>query len=595
MQILIKIGLRNLIRQKRRNILLGSAMAFGIMVLVLSVSFSHGLSDILFNKIVVWISGHIGVQVSQGGNQNKQVFHDKDRIVNTIKKEIKGLNYIQENLSFPARAIGNSVSDNVVMVGVDMRRSLNPQMTKEERKAIEDESDESFHMIVGQFKDLLDSSVTNPVIISKEKSDLLHVVKGDVLRVRYTDLNGQFQVVQLTVVGIFKPLADAMSTPVFVEVSDLRRFVGFGKNDVGSLYIRIKDAKENASKEADKLHDAMKAKTACIYGTLANGNRNSNIITLGFKNDTNSINILRNKFKLKKQTTERAFLRNGIYLMDSVAMLLKVNEGDTCKLSYTSKDNLVVGTTFVVDGILENNTEALGNILFVNEKQFYKSYYSNWPVPPPDSISKSILSELGPILKAIDPEWLLLERFHTADEVKKQMQDIKNSDYSGTVVNIQSMYEIASDIVSMESVINLLTVIAVLVLFSIVMVGVVNSLHMNIRERTREIGTIRAIGMKRGDVKKIVIIETTILSIISSITGTVIALIVMILLSQIKFKFEANPMTMFMINKQLHFLPTVGSVAFCIVFVILLGAITAYFPAKKAAKMKPADALRHFE
>ncbi len=72
-------------------------------------------------------------------------------------------------------------------------------------------------------------------------------------------------------------------------------------------------------------------------------------------------------------------------------------------------------------------------------------------------------------------------------------------------------------------------------------------------------------------------------------------LYVMGLLSLIKFNVVDNPMGILLLNQHLHFLPTVSGIIFNIVFIILIAAATAYFPAKRAAKMSAADALRHYE
>ena len=48
------------------------------------------------------------------------------------------------------------------------------------------------------------------------------------------------------------------------------------------------------------------------------------------------------------------------------------------------------------------------------------------------------------------------------------------------------MYEGASDILKLEGVLNSITFIAVLLLFFIILVGVINTLRMTIKERTRK-------------------------------------------------------------------------------------------------------------
>jgi ABC-type antimicrobial peptide transport system permease subunit len=175
------------------------------------------------------------------------------------------------------------------------------------------------------------------------------------------------------------------------------------------------------------------------------------------------------------------------------------------------------------------------------------------------------------------------------------MRDMGSTKYKGAVVDVESMYEMASDVLKLEGALNLITFSAVLVLFFIILIGVINTLRMTIRERTREIGTIRAIGMQKKDVRNSFILETMFLGLFSAITGTALAFLTMFGLSRITFHAEDNPLSMLLVNSHLNFMPSVGATFFYIALIVAISVVTAYFPAQRAAKMPAADALRHFE
>jgi len=221
MNVILRISLRNLLRQKRRNILLGIAMAFGTMILVLASSFSHGISDVLFNKIVVYVAGHVSVNFSESGNMYKQVFHDGDRMINIVKKELSDITMIQEALGIFGRAIGNGKSDNVIMVGVDLKQTINVKQSEEVKRKEREEYEQNFKVVEGNFLDLNNPKFENPVAVSLEKAKYLNIKKGDVLRVRFSDINGQNQAARLNVVAIFKPANSFMSMPIFRHTRSL--------------------------------------------------------------------------------------------------------------------------------------------------------------------------------------------------------------------------------------------------------------------------------------------------------------------------------------------------------------------------------------
>jgi len=227
MNYLFQISLRNLLRQKRRNLLLGVAIAFGTMVLIMASAFSHGISEVLFKEIIVYVSGHVSVNFADNGNQFAQVFHDGPRVLDMIKKEVPEMRNVQESMGVMARAIGNGKSDNIIMVGVDLKSG-------DETDALD--AEKNFKMVTGNFMDLADSTVENPVILSEQKAKYLNVKKNDIIRVRYKLINGQDQASRLTVVGIFKPANVFMSAPVFLEIKDIKKLTGYGPGPPLSHY-----------------------------------------------------------------------------------------------------------------------------------------------------------------------------------------------------------------------------------------------------------------------------------------------------------------------------------------------------------------------
>jgi len=52
---------------------------------------------------------------------------------------------------------------------------------------------------------------------------------------------------------------------------------------------------------------------------------------------------------------------------------------------------------------------------------------------------------------------------------------------------------------------------------------------------------------------------------------------------------------MILVDGHLFFAPTVFAVLFFIILIVGIAVVTAYFPARRAARLSAADALRHFE
>jgi putative ABC transport system permease protein len=108
-------------------------------------------------------------------------------------------------------------------------------------------------------------------------------------------------------------------------------------------------------------------------------------------------------------------------------------------------------------------------------------------------------------------------------------------------------------------------------------IGVMNIMLVSVTERTREIGIRKSIGAKTGAIMTQFLAEAAILTLIGGIIGIILGIILAtIICSAIGFKVIVTPTSVF-------------GAAF---FSVVIGLFFGLYPARKAAKMKPIDALR---
>jgi ABC-type antimicrobial peptide transport system permease subunit len=242
-----------------------------------------------------------------------------------------------------------------------------------------------------------------------------------------------------------------------------------------------------------------------------------------------------------------------------------------------------------VVGIVQQVASFAEVAAFANEDLFYQTYF--WNIPRDEAVA----SRDSPLFKALLPEWDLLERSANTDAATKKNLRLSRETWKGAKVDVQTMYENASVIVDFQRGLNTVSIVAVLVLFFVILIGVVNTMRMSIRERTREIGTTRAIGMQRNDVRSVFVMEVVILAVFACIAGILLAYGLMALLSSATIDLKDNPFSMFFVNKHLYFFPTVGSIIGNFVVIVLVSFLIAFGTARRAARLRVADALRHFE
>ncbi|MCK4781322.1 ABC transporter permease [Candidatus Parcubacteria bacterium] len=117
-------------------------------------------------------------------------------------------------------------------------------------------------------------------------------------------------------------------------------------------------------------------------------------------------------------------------------------------------------------------------------------------------------------------------------------------------------------------------------------IGITNSMFTSVRERTKEIGIMKAIGAKNSAILSIFLIEAGIVGIFGGIGGVLLG---SILAKVIDYYGQINP--------TFYFTTTISPwmIVFALVFSFSIGCLAGFFPARAAAKLKPVDALRKYE
>jgi putative ABC transport system permease protein len=109
--------------------------------------------------------------------------------------------------------------------------------------------------------------------------------------------------------------------------------------------------------------------------------------------------------------------------------------------------------------------------------------------------------------------------------------------------------------------------------------GIVNTLILTVFERTREIGMLRAIGMTRRQVRRMIRHESVITALIGGVLGIVLGIVLGgLLVARVDF---------------IQFSLPLGSLIVFAVMTIVVGILAAIFPARRAARLNVLEALQY--
>ncbi len=115
-------------------------------------------------------------------------------------------------------------------------------------------------------------------------------------------------------------------------------------------------------------------------------------------------------------------------------------------------------------------------------------------------------------------------------------------------------------------------------------IGITNTMYTSVRERTREIGILKAVGAKRKHITSIFLVESGIIGLIGGVGGVVLGVA---LAKGIELYLGAGGM--FYIEAHIS-LPLI---LFGLGFSFLVGCVSGLLPARRASRMQPVDALRY--
>ncbi len=163
--------------------------------------------------------------------------------------------------------------------------------------------------------------------------------------------------------------------------------------------------------------------------------------------------------------------------------------------------------------------------------------------------------------------------------------------WEGTKYSLTTLNDLMEHAMSLVELINTIGLVVFILLLVITMVGITNTFRMIMLERTREIGTMRALGMQRGSVRNIFLSEALFIALGGALCGVAGAGIVMIIASAIPLE-AISIFKLFLNEGHLSFRVIPGSMALNILIVGVLSLFAAWLPAKKASQVDPAHALR---
>lgn len=256
----------------------------------------------------------------------------------------------------------------------------------------------------------------------------------------------------------------------------------------------------------------------------------------------------------------------GALVAEGLAKNLNVKMGDVLMLATYDKYRAMNAVDVTIRGIVRIPDDSISNHLVITDYQTAQSLVSFGDEATEIIVRTANIDKLDEIVSALE------------DKYAKSfgVEFIKWIDLSGQLKQVENMFMMFTTIIG-------------LVIYMVVIVGLANTILMSVFERTREIGTLMAMGSSGRHVMGMFIAESVCLATAGIVVGTIIYGILMLTLGK-----SGIPMAPPGTEQVVYMFPkfSLADVISTGIAIVVVAVIAAVYPSRVASKLNPVDAIR---
>jgi ABC-type lipoprotein release transport system permease subunit len=174
-----------------------------------------------------------------------------------------------------------------------------------------------------------------------------------------------------------------------------------------------------------------------------------------------------------------------------------------------------------------------------------------------------------------------------------KFQSVSREDWTGQKLDVTDWEAEISFMTWTLKALQGLSFVLIVILVAIVIIGIMNTMWIAIRERTREIGTLRAIGMHRREVLWMFLLESLMLGLGATIGGALGGWAIAALVNAAHVPVPSG-LQFFLLSPVLHISIHGSLLIQAVITITVVTGLAALYPSLRAARLRPVVAMSHF-
>lgn len=406
----------------------------------------------------------------------------------------------------------------------------------------------------------------------------------------------------LTVIFLVGGLADGILSSFINQQSAMLSghvvVTGYQLNNRDQLISLMEDNELLEEQAQEFFPDLVRVNQRTVkMGTLINGNESRSQLVVGM--DAQQEAGLRDLLVLDQGEYLSDADQQGILLSKTIAEGLEVSPGDWVMVKVSTLQGIQNVADFRVSGIIADDLGVISELAAFAHRSYLNQVVN---IPEGAATETHIFLESSQNSEAITTEFWqylsdqgypVLDRPEERSARYEVVSRLSSQDWEGVRYYLSSLEENFAFIYVIGGFLNGTSAVIMMMLIGIILVGITNTLRMMIFERRKEIGTYRALGMQKKGVVSLFILEMVLISLIGSVTGVVLSLVIGTIVKSIPLDLGHTFFSMFLYRGHLTLEFSALRFFTTCLFMTGLVALASWFPSRKSAKIDPAKAIHN--